>query len=189
MPWFWAKEVKVAKEIGSEGKRKKKKLFSLKLYPGAFNPRIVFAAHRHSLSQETETGMRGLFFTYPVFSVCPIAHAPSVQSCNRTAVPGRAPFQHQYILSNPAAFTADDEAALSHKIWFLYLNEEGLWCFLLEGGGRRALLCPWSSASHSFALIISEVIAATVFLLLLLGAPCFLNRQFHLPELLIQGTC
>lgn len=25
MPWFWAKEVKVAKEIGSEGEEKKKK--------------------------------------------------------------------------------------------------------------------------------------------------------------------
>lgn len=162
---------------------------SPKHYPGPFNPRLVFAAHHHSVSQEKENGMRGLFFTYPVFLVCLIAHAASMQCCSRTALPGGAWIQHQSILSNPASVTADDEAAFSHKIWFWYLKEEGLCCFPLEGEGRRALLCPWSSAPHSFALIISEVIAATVFLLLLLGAPCFLNRRFHLPELLIRGTC
>lgn len=66
-------------------------------------------------------------------------------------------------LSNPALVTADDEVALSHKIRFLYLDEEGLWCFLFKGGGRRALLSLGSSASRSFAVIVSEVIAATAF--------------------------
>lgn len=86
--------------------------------------------------------MRGLFFTYPIFLVCLIAHAASMQCCSRTALAGGAQIQHQNIVSNPASVTADDEAAFSHKIWFRYLNEEGLWCFPLEGEGRRALLCP-----------------------------------------------
>lgn len=101
---FGAKEVKVAKEIGSEDK-KKKKLISPELYPGAFNPRIGFAAHHYSLSQEKEMGMRGLSLVYPVVLVCSIAHAASMQCCNRTALPGRASFQQQDILSTPPSWS------------------------------------------------------------------------------------
>lgn len=142
MPWVWAKEVKAKNKLAVKGEKNPTRLFSPKLSPGAFNPRIVFAAHYHSVLQEKEIGMRGLFFPYPVFVVCPIAHTAPVQCCSRAALPGRARFQHQNVLSNPASVTAGDKAALSHKIWFLYLNKEGLWCFFLESGGKRALLCP-----------------------------------------------
>lgn len=103
------------------------------------------------------------FFSIQSFLICPgtdhvlIWHRASMQCCSGTALPGRACFQHQNILSNPALVTADDEAVLSHKICFLYLNRQDLWYFLLEVAGRRALLCPWSSASCSSALLVSEV--------------------------------
>lgn len=110
--------------------------------------------HSH---KKKEIGTRILFFPIQTFLVCCITHTASMQCCNGAALPGRAWFQHQNVLSNPASVTADDKAALSHKIWFLYLNQQDLWCFLLEVAGRRALLCPWSSASCSPALLVSEV--------------------------------
>lgn len=192
MPWVWAKVVKVAKEIGSEGKKKKKSssfLSSTLMLLTQGLPLLPATIYYH---KEMKLEWEVYVFAHPVCLVCPMAHAASLQCCNKNISPRwslvPAP-EHVTYPPSPPLVRAIDEAALSYKICFLYLNEEGLQCFRLEGGGRRTWLCPWSSASRSFALIVSEVIAATVFLLLLLGALCLPNRQFHLPELLIQGTC
>ena len=76
--------------------------------------------------------MRGFFFASPAFLVCAIAHAASAQCCGRTALAGRARFQHQKMSPNP--ITADDGAALSRKTWFLCLNEDDVRCFLWKVG-------------------------------------------------------